>query len=109
MLADVAYPYQHLGFPMKISYSHELDDARNQISIGQIRAATGWRAADRPIDDADRQIALRELIAEAEDFAATGVVDVSFSAETVYGPDIGAAPLRRVTATGLAVRFKLAA
>ena len=27
---------------------------RDHVSIGQIRAATGWRAADTPIDDADR-------------------------------------------------------
>jgi uncharacterized protein YbjQ (UPF0145 family) len=54
-------------------------------------------------------MALRALVREAEDFGADAIVAVTFSEETVQSADIGAAPLRRLTASGEAVRFRLAA
>ncbi len=94
---------------MQVSFTRALQDDRAHVSLGKIKSMTGWRSAETPISDADREIALRALIREAEDFGADAVVAVAFAEETVAGADIGKAPLRRLTATGEAVRFRLAA
>ena len=94
---------------MQVSYSHALSQNKAQISLGLITAASGWRAGDGPITELERDIALRALTREAEEFGAEGIVDVRFTVETVSGPDQHGAPLRRVVATGDAVRFQVAA
>jgi hypothetical protein len=94
---------------MQVSYSHALSTDRAQISLGQLTAFTTWRAAEGPISDLERDIGLRALTREAEEFGAEGIVEVKFSIESVNGPDQHGAPLRRIVATGVAVRFKVAA
>ena len=95
--------------PMQISYSRALQSDRAQVALGLITAATGWRATDAPVNDHDREIALRALVREAEEFGADGVVGVEFKVETVSGPDQHGVPLRRLIATGEAVLLKAAA
>ena len=94
---------------MQVSFSRALDDKRTQIPIGRVNATTGWRAARGLVADFDREIALRALVREAEEYGADALVEVSFEIEEVRGPDIDGVPLRRVTATGTAVRLALAA
>ena len=94
---------------MQVSFSQALDSERAQISIGRVKATTGWRAATGLVADFDREVALRALVREAEEYGADALVDVSFEIEEVRGPDIDGVPLRRVTATGTAVRLALAA
>jgi hypothetical protein len=94
---------------MQVSYSRALQNDRAQVALGQIQAATGWRAADATVNDRDREIALRALVREAEELGADGVVAVEFKVETVSGPDQHGVPLRRVVARGEAVRLKAAA
>jgi uncharacterized protein YbjQ (UPF0145 family) len=93
---------------MQVSFSQALDSKRAQISIGKVKATTGWRAARGLVADFDREIALRALVREAEEYGADALVEVSFEIEEVRGPDVDV-PLRRVTATGTAVRLALAA
>jgi hypothetical protein len=95
--------------PMQVSYSHALSQTKAQISLGLITASTGWRAGEGPISELERDIALRALTREAEEFGAQGIVNVKFDVEKVDGPDLHGAPLRRIVATGEAVRFKVAA
>ncbi len=95
--------------PMQISYSRALRSDRAQVALGHIEAGTGWRAADAPVSDHDREIALRALVREAEECGADGVVAVEFKVETVNGPDQHGVPLRRLIATGEAVKLKAAA
>ena len=57
----------------------------------------------------EREIALRALVREAEDYGADALVDVNFTVEEVRGPDIDGVRLRRISAMGTAVRFALAA
>jgi Putative heavy-metal-binding len=94
---------------MQVSYSRALSSDRAHISLGHISASTGWRASEGPITKLERDIALRALTREAEEFGAQGIVEVKFEIETVDGPDQHGAPLRRIVATGEAVRFQVAA
>ncbi len=98
-----------MALNMQVSYNRALDSDRARIAIGQVKATTGWRAAQGTISDIEREIALRALIREAEDYDADAVVNVSFTIEEVRDADIDGVPLRRVTATGTAVRLALAA
>jgi uncharacterized protein YbjQ (UPF0145 family) len=93
---------------MQVSFSSALENDRAHFAIGKVKATTEWRAADKSLADLDREIALRALVREAEEYAADALVEVSFAVEEV-GPDIGGVPLRRIKATGTAVRLSLAA
>ena len=94
---------------MQVSYSRTLPSDRAHSSLGRLKAMTGWRSAEAPVTDFDRESALRALVREAEDFGADALIDVAFSEEVVQGPEIGAVPLRRIVATGEAVRYRMAA
>ncbi len=94
---------------MQVSYSGALQNDRAQVALGHIEAATGWRAAQAPVNDHDREIALRALVREAEELGADGVVDVAFKVETVSSPDQHGVALRRLIAGGDAVRLKAVA
>jgi uncharacterized protein YbjQ (UPF0145 family) len=101
---------QHMGLNiMQVSFAAALDGGRRTIAIGRIRATGPWRAAGDAIADADRQTAVEALRREAEEYGADGVVDVQFEVEGCKGCEIEGVQLRRVTATGVAVRFAEAA
>jgi uncharacterized protein YbjQ (UPF0145 family) len=94
---------------MQVSFAAALDDGRRTIAIGRIRATGPWRAAGGPSLEADRQTAMDALTREAEDYGADAVIDVRFEIDGCKGYDVDGVQLRRVTATGLAVRFAQAA
>ena len=94
---------RHNGIFMQVSYSNALSSKRAHTSLGHISASTGWRSTEGPISQVERDIALRALTREAR-MRAQGIVEVKFAIETVDGPDQHGAPLRRVVATGEAVR-----
>ena len=94
---------------MQVSYSQALSQSKAQISLGLITASTAWRSGAGPITELERDIALRALTREAEEFGAQGIVGVKFEIEKIDGPDQHGAALRRVVATGEAVRFRVAA
>jgi uncharacterized protein YbjQ (UPF0145 family) len=94
---------------MQVSFSSSLDDGRETTAIGRVKASARWRAADRPGSDAERQAAVEALKREATEYGADAIVDVRFEVDDIKGVDIGGVALRRVTVTGLAVRFARAA
>jgi uncharacterized protein YbjQ (UPF0145 family) len=94
---------------MKMSFTSALDDGRATTAIGRVKATTRWRAADGEGSEGERQAAIDALKREAEEYGADAVVDVRFELDDVRGHDIDGVALRRVTATGLAVRFARAA
>ena len=98
-----------MALSMQVSYTKALESDRAHTSIGQLKATTGWRPADKEISELDREIAVRALVREAEEYDAQALVDVSFSVEECRDSEIEGVQLRRVTATGTAVRFALAA
>jgi uncharacterized protein YbjQ (UPF0145 family) len=94
---------------MQVSRTNILADGRGHHTIGRIKASSGWRAANAPGADADRLAALRALIREAEEYEADAIVGLDFEVDSVCCADIGGAPLQRVAATGIAVKFDEAA
>ena len=94
---------------MQVSFSGGLDDGRPTTAIGRIRATTRWRAADGRGPEADRQAAIEALKREAEEYGADAIVDIQFEIDDVKRCEIEGGALQRMTATGLAVRFRRAA
>jgi hypothetical protein len=94
---------------MQVSYLDRLEGVRRYHSIGRIRAGACWRGANVVASEVDRLAAVQALIREAEDYDADAIVDLNFEFERVDCVDIGGIPLRRVAATGVAVKFDEAA
>jgi uncharacterized protein YbjQ (UPF0145 family) len=97
------------GKAMQVSRTNELKGGRAYYSIGRIKASSGWRAANAHGTEEDRLEALWALVSEAQEFCADAIVDLSFEVEAIRRPDFGCATLRRIAATGMAVRFAEAA
>jgi uncharacterized protein YbjQ (UPF0145 family) len=94
---------------MQVSCLDGLEGIRRYHSIGRIKAGSCWRGANAPAPETDRVAAVKALIREAEDYGADAIVDLDFEIDTVDCVDIGRVPLRRVSATGVAVKFDEAA
>jgi uncharacterized protein YbjQ (UPF0145 family) len=94
---------------MYVSLLSSLQDGRDYVAIGRVKAMTRWRASANPGNDAEREAAVRALQIEAEEFGADAVVDVKFEIDGVKGADIDGVTLQRVTVSGLAIRFAVAA
>jgi hypothetical protein len=94
---------------MRISFTDELDDGRILQSIGRVSAASAWRAANAADNEAARDAALKALIARASEFDADAIVGVDFSVDGGSHVDLASVELKRVTATGIAVRLARAA
>lgn len=89
---------------MQVSRSHILEGARFHYLIGRIKACAVWRAVGAAGED-DRLAALQALIREAQDYDADAIIGLDFEVDGVNCADIGGAPLQRVAATGIAVKF----
>lgn len=98
-----------MGRVMHVSFTASLDMAREQRTIGRLTAHSPWRAADRELSAIDREIATRALVREAEEYGADGVVEVAFAVEDCRVGECAGLTLRRIVATGRAVRLALAA
>ncbi|HXT07204.1 MAG TPA: hypothetical protein VN715_09730 [Roseiarcus sp.] len=98
-----------MGSVMHVSFSALLDTTREQHTIGRITAYSPWRAADRELGDLDREIATRALVRAAEDYEADGVVEIAYAVEECRSDGHAALTLRRIVASGRAVRLALAA
>ena len=90
---------------MKISFSANLDDGRATTPIGRVKATTRWRAGAEMGTEEERRAAVGSLVREAAEYDADAIVDVRFEVDDVKGVDIQGVVLRRVTVSGLAVRF----
>jgi uncharacterized protein YbjQ (UPF0145 family) len=94
---------------MQMSFASDPQDGRAKSVIGPVKATSRWRAADGMGSDAERKAAVEALMREAAEYGADAVVDVRFEIDDVTGTDIDGVVLRRVIASGLAVRFAQAA
>src|SRR5580698_11184029 len=98
-----------MGVVMQVSLTASLDTNRAQHTIGRVTAHTPWRCTERGLSDAERQIAVRALVREAEEYGADGVVEVAYAVEECRGAECESVKLHRLVATGRAVKLALAA
>ena len=91
---------------MQVSFTASLDTDRAAFPLGRVSAHSSWRPEP---GDLDREIAMRALVREAEEYGADGVVDVAFEVEECSGVECQGIKLRRVVAKGRAVKLALAA
>jgi uncharacterized protein YbjQ (UPF0145 family) len=94
---------------MQVTRTHKLEGGRRHRSIGRIRASSAWRAVGAAVAEGDREAAVQALIREAQDYDADAIIALDFEVDGVKCADIGGAPLQRVAATGIAVKFAEAA
>lgn len=94
---------------MRISSTDSIDGSRVLYPIGKIMAASGWHAAVEAQQDDWRETALRELIQRAEDVDADAIIDVNYETDRVMPVEQAGVSLRRVLATGIAVKLAVAA
>ncbi len=98
-----------MGIVMHVSFTASLDTSRAQYTIGRVSAHSPWRAADRELGSLDREIATRALIREAQEYDADGVAEIAYEVEECRSGECEGVTLRRIVATGRAVRLALAA
>ncbi len=95
-----------MGNDMHLSFTASLDTDRAVFPLGRVSAHAPWRPEP---SDMDREIAMRALVREAEEYGADGVVEVSLATEECQGVACEGVKLRRIVATGRAVKLALAA
>ena len=94
---------------MQVSTSLQLDDGRQHLSIGRIKAASRWCGTSGKSLEASRRDAVAALISEAEEYDADAIIGLEFETDAVKGADIDGTHLRRVRASGIAVKIARAA
>jgi len=78
--------------------------------IGRIEAASTWHPAHgSPLQENWRELVLRELICNAEDIGAGAIIRVDRQNNGVIGIDETGVKLKRLVATGIAVKLSRAA
>jgi uncharacterized protein YbjQ (UPF0145 family) len=95
---------------MRISSTHAIEGGRVLYPIGKIEAASAWHGADAVASQGDwRELALGELIRRAEDIDADAIIGLDFETVGVIPVEGSGLNLKRVLATGIAVKLSLAA
>jgi uncharacterized protein YbjQ (UPF0145 family) len=82
-------------------------DGPANFTVGRVKAAGPWRSADERGEEADRRSLMMALVRETGRQGADMLIDVRFEADEIV--DIDGVSLRRLVATGSAVRAALAA
>ncbi|HEX3496187.1 MAG TPA: hypothetical protein VHT02_03270 [Methylocella sp.] len=95
---------------MRISFTGTLDDGRVLYNIGKIQAASAWHPENsEPIQPNWRELILRELIRAAEDIDADAIIGVKYQNDGAELIEETGVTLKRVVATGIAVKVSCAA
>ncbi len=95
---------------MRISSTKLIEGSRVLYAIGEIQAASAWHPANAtPLQQNWQEQILRELIHMAEDIDADAIVGVGYqNDESIRNEETGV-KLKRVVATGTAVKLSCAA
>ena len=96
--------------PMQISTTNEVEGGRVLYPIGRVQAASSWHGSAHAEDAAgQRNAALEALIEMAREFDADAIIGVDYAYDEVKHGEMLAVQLRRVCATGIAVKLASAA
>jgi hypothetical protein len=95
---------------VRISSTEAIEGCRVLYAIGEIRAASAWHPENTsPLQQDWREQILRELIRKAEDVDADGIIWVGYRNDASIRNDETGVNLKRVVATGMAVKLSCAA
>jgi hypothetical protein len=95
---------------VRISFTGTLEGGRVLYNIGKIEAASAWHPENsEPLQPNWRELILRELIRTAEDIDADAVIGVDYHNDGAARIDETGVKLKRVVATGIAVKVSCAA
>jgi hypothetical protein len=95
---------------VRISFTDTLEGGRVLYNIGKIEAASAWHPENsEPLQHNWRDLILRELIRTAEDIGADAIVGVDYQNDGAVQIDETGVKLKRVVATGIAVKVSCAA
>jgi len=94
---------------VRISFTGTLEGGRVFYNIGKIEAASAWHPENsEPLQPNWREIILRELIRAAEDIDADAIIGVDYQYGGAVRIDESGVKLKRVVATGIAVKVSCA-
>jgi uncharacterized protein YbjQ (UPF0145 family) len=95
---------------MRISSTDVIEGGRVLYAIGKIKAATAWHAANgAPLQDNWRELVLSELIRRAEDIDADAIIGLDYQNDGIVAVEETGVQLKRILATGVAVKLSCAA
>jgi Putative heavy-metal-binding len=95
---------------MLISSTGLIAGHRVLYPIGKIKASSSWHAANgASLQDNWREFALKELIRKAEDVDADAIVGIDYETDSIVSVEGTGVQLKRVLATGTAVKLSCAA
>jgi hypothetical protein len=95
---------------VRISFTGTLDGSRVLYNIGKIEAGSAWHPENsEPLQPNWRELILRELIRKAEDIDADAIIGVDYQNRGAVRIDETGVKLKRVIATGIAVKVSCAA
>jgi hypothetical protein len=95
---------------VRISFTGTLEGGRVLYNIGKIEAASAWHPENSEPHQHDwRELILRELIRTAEDIDADAIIGVDYQNGGAMRIDETGVKLKRVVATGIAVKLACAA
>jgi hypothetical protein len=95
---------------MRISSTDVIEGGRVLYAIGKIKAASAWHAANgAPLQDNWRELVLSELIRRAEDIDADAIIALDYETDGIVPVEETGVQLKRILATGVAVKLSCAA
>lgn len=91
---------------MFISSTGAIEKGRVLYKIGKIEAASSWHPeGSAPLQDNWRELILRDLIRKAEDIDADAIIGLDYQHDGVIRNDETGVNLKRIVATGIAVKL----
>src|SRR5438093_3147928 len=95
---------------VRISSTGAIEGSRILYSIGKIEAASAWHPENgAPLQQNWQELILRDLIRKAEDVDADAIVGIDYRNDPAIRIDETGVKLKRVVATGTAVKLSCAA
>jgi len=95
---------------MRISSTDVIEGGRVLCTIGKIKAASAWHAAHGAPPQANwRELLVRELIRKAEDIDADAIIGLDYETDSIVPIEGTGLQLKRILATGVAVKLSCAA
>jgi hypothetical protein len=93
-----------------ISSTGAIEGGRVLYSIGKIEAASSWHPeGSAPLQGNWRELILRDLVRKAEDIDADAIIGLDYKNDGALHNDETGVKLKRIVATGIAVKLSCAA